>query len=640
MRPPRAIPLLLALVALALPASAQIKTNAGADAAAGTSGQAGASLNSGGVAPIGLSGGGQIAPLSLTGALSPTLSAPAVSPHQGLAPSALTATLHPATATEQKPSSQAAAAAVPPKTPPNAGPTSALAGPPAGPPYFIQALAKLGVPSSLTSRLEAFLATRHPGDQDKIYHGLGHSHEVADLTARIVAAQGLPAEKKILLIFSAALHDVDPERTANTPARVAATINHLGADDEARGLLFDFSNRYGFTAAQVKAMIMATDFALDPVQMKEKQDAFATAAVEAFPNEPDWAVMWGKRLAFADQSSTYVGSLADARKRVEGLAVEIRAQLEAIGKGPGPSNEVILAGTYKFLTVLKQNPLYVLLPAEQRSNFDGVRTYFSKRQTPEAWTAASAPAPARAPPAAPDIDSARRYINEIFGGVRAPTEREADSLIGDWLEENGIPKGSPRAAAVRQALVPGKAKTEAGVALKLAPALRRHSNLLLRIAAEHHVTVPYIESVLANRGLLNNLDMVPDDRLENQIEMALTGAELQRAVAAYPDNEQGDLMRSVAGTMGTKGGKSVEEIARDGVFLYADFRGDKFLRGYASRDPDVQLHTIAFYITRKDGKWRVDGYRQKKSSQISDASYINALKTWLRAGGIPSSDFH
>lgn len=632
MRPPRPIPLLLTLIALSLPARAQIKGNAGADAAAGGSGQVGSSFNSGGVAPIGLSGA-PVSPLSLSGSLAPTLSPPAVSLHQGLAPSALRNTAPAAAAAEEKPAPQAAAAASPPKTPPNTGPAASPAGPPAGPPYFIQSLAKLGVPSALTSRLEAFLETRHPGDQGKIYHGLGHSHEVADLTARIVSGQDLPAEKKILLILSAALHDVDPDRAENTPARVAATIEHLTSDDEARGLLLDFGGRYGFTAAQVKSLIMATDFDMDPARMQAKQDAFAKAAVEAFPNEPDWAVAWGKRLAFADQTSTYVGSLAGAIKRVEGLAVEIR------GKGAGPGNEVILAGTFKFLTVLRQNPLFALLPAEQRANFDGVRAHFEARQTPEAWAAASSPVPARAPPVSPDVASARRYVNGIFGGVRAPTEREIDSLLGDWLEENGIPAASPRAAAVRQALAPGKTQAESDAAAKLNAKLRRHAGLLMRLAAERKVTVAYVESVISKRGLLANIDAIPDEQLENQIEMALTNAELERAVAAYPDNAQGALMRGVAGTMGTKGGKSVEEVARDGVFLYADFNGGKFIRGYPSRDPDIQLHTIAFYITRKDGKWRVDGYRQKKSNRMSDASYIDALKAWLRAGGIPSADF-
>lgn len=639
MRPCLTLPLILTLIAWALPAGAQIKTNAGADAAAGTSGTAGTSLNAGGVAPIGLQNGGALTPLSLSGALSPALAAPAVSLNQGLAPSALAQAQAPAAASAEKPGSKPAqAAAAPPGTPPKNDPSAAPAAPPAGPPvYFLIELGKLGVPEGLRVRLYDFLSRRHPGDQNSIYHGLGHTREVANLTARILSGRDLPAEKKILLILAAALHDVDPERAENTPARVAATLEHLDRDDEARGLLVDFS-RFGFTAAQVKALVMATDFDMDPAKLKAKQDDFAKAAAEAFPGEAEWALAWGQNLAFADQSSTYVGSLADARKRVEGLAVEIRAQLQAVGKGPGPTDEMMLAGSFKFLSVLKQNPLFALLPPEERKNFEAVLSYFQARQTPEAWQAESAPAPARAPPVNPDLEAARRYIKGIFGGVRAPTEREADSLLGDWLEENGIPKDSPRAAAVRRDLVPGKASAEAGVAAKLAPKLRRHAALLIRIAAENKVAVPFVEAVMVKRGLLRDLDAIPDSSLESQIEMALTNDALERAVARYPDNEQGNLMRGVAGTMATKGGKSVEEVARDGVFLYADFNGSQFLRGYASRDPDIQLHTIAFYVTRKDGKWRIDGYRQKKSSRTSDASYIDALKAWLRKGGIPPSD--
>ncbi len=640
MRPFLTLPLILTLIAWALPAGAQIKTNAGADAAAGTSGTVGTSLNAGGVAPIGLQNGGVLTPLSLSGALSPTLAAPALSINQGLAPSALAQAQAPAAASAEKPGAKTAqAAAAPPGTPPKNDPSAAPAAPPAGPPvYFLIELGKLGVPEGLRVRLYDFLSRRHPGDQNSIYHGLGHTREVANLTARILSGRDLPAEKKILLILAAALHDVDPDRSENTPARVAATLEHLDKDDEARALLLDFGGGFGFTAAQVKALIMATDFDMDPAKLQAKQDAFAKAAAEAFPGEAGWALAWGKSLAFADQSSTYVGSVEDARKRVAGLAVEIRAQLQALGKGPGPTDEMMLAGSYKFLSVLKQNPLFALLPPEQSKNFDAVLSYFQARQTPEAWQTESAPAPARAPPVNPDLEAARRYIKGIFGGVREPTERESDSLLGDWLEENGIPKDSPRAAAVRRDLVPGKASAEAGVAAKLDPKLRRHAALLIRVAAENKVTVPFVEAVMAKRGLIRNLDAIPDSSLEGQIEMAMTNDALERAVARYPDNEQGDLMRGVAGTMATKGGKSVEEVARDGVFLYADFNGSQFLRGYASRDPDIQLHTIAFYVTRKEGKWRIDGYRQKKSSRTSDISYIDALKAWLRKGGIPPSD--
>ncbi|MBI2384603.1 MAG: HD domain-containing protein [Elusimicrobia bacterium] len=641
MRPTLTLPLILTLIAWPLPAGAQIKTNAGADAAAGTSGTVGTSLNAGGVAPIGLQNGSVLTPLSLSGALAPALAAPAVSLNQGLAPSALAQSPAPAAAAAEKPGSKPAqAAAAPPGTPPKNDPAAAPAGPPAGPPvYFLLELGKLGVPQGLLARLYDFLGTRHPGNQSSIYHGLGHTREVANLTARILSGRNLPAEKKILLILAAALHDVDPARAENTPARVAATLEHLDQDDEARALLLDFGGGFGFTAAQVKALIMATDFDMDPAKLQAKQDAFAKAAAEAFPGEGDWAVAWGKNLAFADQSSTYVGSLADARKRVEGLAVEIRAQLQAIGKGPGPTDEMMLAGSFKFLSVLKQNPLFALLPPEESKNFDAVLSYFQARQTPEAWQAESAPVPARAPPVNPDLAAARRFIKGIMGGMRAPTEREADSLLGDWLDENGIPRDSPRAASVRRELVPGKAAADERVAAELDPKLRRHAALLIRLAAEYGVTVPHVEAVMAKRGLIRNLDAIPDASLENQVEMALTNDELERAVAKYPDNAQGDLMRGVAGAMGVKGGKSVEEVSRDGVFLYADFNGRQFLRGYANRDPDIQSHTIAFYVTRRDGKWRIDGYRQKKSSRISDASYIDALKTWLRAGGIPSSDF-
>ncbi len=599
MRPPRAIPLLLS-VALALPAGAQIKATAGADAAAGGTGQVGSSLHSKGTTPTSLS----------------------------LPPSTLAETQRPAAVSENPPAAQAA---VSPE------PLAAPVDPPDNPPHFIQALAALGVPATLTERLQSFLTMRHPGDQSRIYHRLKHSQEVADLTARIVSGQTLPAERKILLILSAALHDVDPERTPNTPARVSATITYLNSDDAARGLLVDFGSRYGFTAAQVKALIMATDFAVDTVQMRQIQETFAKAAQEAFPSETDWALTWGERLAFADQSATYVGSLAEARKRVEGFATELRNQLTAIGKGPGPSNADMLAGTYKFLNVLKRNPLFSLLPPEQSQNFNAVYAYFEARQTPAAWTAESAPAPARAPPRI-DPDAARRYINGIMGS-RAPTDREADALLSDWLDQEGIPRQSQRAREVRAALLPAKAEADAATASHLNSALRRHAALLIRIADKRRVTAPYIESVIVRRGLLSHLGLIPDASLEKQIEIALDKDELERAVASYPDNEQGRLMRSIASAMSARSGSSVEEVAREGVFVYADFSGSRLQRAKVGRRPDDRSTAVVFYVTRIGGQWRFNGYRQNRPTGLPDENLINGLKAWLRAGGISSSDF-
>lgn len=640
MRPPRTLPRILTFIALAVasPVFAQVKTGT-VEIVPGGQGQTGSSLG-GGVAPL------TLGPAALNPSLggSPglgVLSAPALSLQQGLTPSALTPALTPAAV---KPDAQgqskkpvAAAQALSPDLPPGPSGGAAVSAPPGAPPFFVASLLKLGVPSELAGRLQAFLATRHPGDQDKVYHGLGHSHEVADLTARVVLAQDMPAEKKILLILSASLHDVDPERAANTPARVSATLAHIDGDAEAAALVADFGGRYGFDAAQVKALIMATDFAMDPVQMKEKQDAFAVAAKKAFPSEPAWALDWGRRLAFADQSSTYVGSLEQARARVAGLAVEIRAQLEAIGKGPGPSDEVMLAGSAKFLSVLKQNPLFSMLPAEQAKNFDAVYSYFEERQTPEAWTSEKSPVPARAPPESADLVSARRYIKDIMQ-KRVPTEREIDSLLGDWLKEAGIREGSPRHLAVRAALVPQKTSDDAVTASRLDPRIRHRAALLIRLAAEHGTTAEKLEAMLKRRGLFDDATTLRSDLLEQQIAIGLHSEELRAAVVGYPDTDAGELMRAVSQAMRARGGKSVEEIARDGVFVYADLASAKLARMSVSRDPDGKQQAVVYYVTRDEGRWVIDVYRQNRQTGLGDASLVAKLKAYLVDGGVPEAD--
>jgi hypothetical protein len=83
----------------------------------------------------------------------------------------------------------------------------------------------------------------------------------------------------------------------------------------------------------------------------------------------------------------------------------------------------------------------------------------------------------------------------------------------------------------------------------------------------------------------------------------------------------------------------VEEVARDGVFAYVDFAGPAVLRAAAGRDPDVRAFQMVFYVTRRDGRWRIDGYRQNKDMRRGDAELERNFKTWLTAGGVPKADF-
>ncbi|MFI5347658.1 MAG: HD domain-containing protein, partial [Elusimicrobiota bacterium] len=568
--------------------------------------------------------------------------APAAQPAETALPaSALRPSAAPADAPQTPKTSPGRAAAPTPAPADAAGPRVAAADDKDGVLYadamvLSGSLQSLGVPEELTSRLTRFLDSRHPGHQDRIYHGTGHSYEVANVTARMLEQYPLPASRKILLILAASLHDIDPARVADTPARVPATIKYLDEDSEARSLVSDFASRYGFTAEQVGALILATDFSPDAAEMLAKRQTFEFAAAATFPGE-DFGKLWGLRLAYIDQASTYLAGPTFARNRVAGLAHEIRTGLDQIGKGPGPTDEQMLAGTAKFLTVLRQNPNFDILPPELKKRFETVSAYFERRQTPEAWAAPAAPAPARAPPASPELEAAKRYVNSIASGIQL-TERQTDGLLAQFFEDRGIAPGSPQADAVRRQMLPGKVAAEDRAAAGLSPSLKKHRSVLLKIAADRGTSPAAIEAVLARRGVLSLFAGLDDATFHAQVERALDRNELEAAVSGYPDNAQGDFMRRLAGDMATPSGKSIEETSRSGVFAYVDFSGSGVSRASTGRDPDVSSVQMLFYVTRAAGRWKIGGYRQNKRTGRTDAELTRVLRQWLVAGGIPARD--
>lgn len=235
---------------------------------------------------------------------------------------------------------------------------------------FIKELEALGAPRSLTARLRQFLSERHAGNQERVYHNLAHSCEVAGLTARLLKSwPRVPRGRKALLILSASVHDVDPTRRPGTAPRVAATIEHLENDGEARALLYDFGELFDFTPAQVCALILATDYSPFPEEMKAKRDQFMKASQGVFGDDP-WIPEWGRRLAYWDQISTYLDSTEKARRRVAGLARELRADK----RKPLGMSEI----SKRFLSNLRRDPLFEYLPLEDRRRFDAALASFAK----------------------------------------------------------------------------------------------------------------------------------------------------------------------------------------------------------------------------------------------------------------------
>ncbi len=245
---------------------------------------------------------------------------------------------------------------------------------------FTQELRKLGTPAPLCARFKAFLKTRHPGNQERIYHGLAHTLEVAGMTAHMLHRwPKVPSERKVLLILAAALHDLDPDREPGTPARVEATLSYMRSDDEARDILAAFCDRFHFTPGQISALIMATDFSEHAGQMASKLKAFEKAHRYHFPDDP-WVSEWGRRLAYWDQIGTYLHvSPEEARKRVAGLGREMRSA----GIWRSLPESGLRGKSQRFMKRLRRDKLFNYLDKSDQKHFDRMLDSFdAKKKAP------------------------------------------------------------------------------------------------------------------------------------------------------------------------------------------------------------------------------------------------------------------
>lgn len=197
-------------------------------------------------------------------------------------------------------------------------------------------LSDLGVASELSNYLLAFVSVNHPGDQDQLYHNLNHTLEVANLFLGIISQFGLANRWKVLGFLTCLLHDLDPDRTPNTPPSVERTIHFLYNNYEIKTIIKFFCENFEFTFDQIKTIILATDYDSDPEKRVNKCDKFVSECeihfqgqfFPTFPTKDDQftnlGLFLGKILAYSDKLSTYIQSIDVVLQRIRGLAFELR----------------------------------------------------------------------------------------------------------------------------------------------------------------------------------------------------------------------------------------------------------------------------------------------------------------------------
>ncbi|MEK9144749.1 MAG: hypothetical protein AAB339_03965, partial [Elusimicrobiota bacterium] len=259
-------------------------------------------------------------------------------------------------------------------------------------------------------------------------------------------------------------------------------------------------------------------------------------------------------------------------------------------------------------------------------------------------TAAAELPAARGPPARSealdsDAHAALRYIRSIMGSQK-PTAAQAKALLSQYLEDRGIDPDSPRGLAIEARILPGQARERSESLSRVDPRFLHFGSLILRLSAEYKTAPERVEALIGKHRLEGLMAGLKDKtQLERALRAILDREEVERVVARYPRNSQGEFLRSVGDNLLAKSGKSIEEVSRAGVFGYVSFSGRTVTRAGSGRDPDERSPDIVLYIELSGGKWKIGGYRQNRSRGILDAEYVSAFEAWLVSGGIPRSDF-
>ena len=157
------------------------------------------------------------------------------------------------------------------------------------------------------------LHAAHPDfARSETYHDLGHSLTVPRAAFELAAARKLPQHEREFLAQVGLVHDLDPDRTPGTPARVDATLALLEADWKgtrplAKGATGSvLKQRFGWTPTQYKtarALILRTQYPFDP----KAAIRYERALNELPATQRKFTLREGALLSeFADKGSLYM----------------------------------------------------------------------------------------------------------------------------------------------------------------------------------------------------------------------------------------------------------------------------------------------------------------------------------------------
>lgn len=250
--------------------------------------------------------------------------------------------------------------------------------------FFKINLSCMGVESKMMDYLLAFISFNHPGEQERIYHNLNHTLEVANLFLAIISQFGLENKWKVLGFLAGLLHDLDPERVPNTPPSVERTIQFLDGNNEIKAIIDWFCENFGFTVGQLKTLILATDYDSNPEKRVDKWNIFVSECEIHFQGEffstkdyqsTNLGLFLGKILAYSDKLATYIQPINIVVNRVKGLALELRTLLNS----DNPTEEYMLIGTGNFQREeLKESELFNILPEKYKRLFIETYKFFTE----------------------------------------------------------------------------------------------------------------------------------------------------------------------------------------------------------------------------------------------------------------------